>query len=64
MLYSDPRQNFGSTSLLFSRYTSWKEECVFGEQQGGGAETLSWIESEHGNYPIYASAACLKKWTI
>jgi hypothetical protein len=34
MLYSYPRQNFGSTSPLFSRYTCYKEECVSGEQQG------------------------------
>ena len=64
MLYSDPRQNFDSTSPLFSRYTYWKGECVFGEQQGGGAKTLSQIEAEHENYPIYASAGCPKKWTI
>ena len=64
MLYSDPRQNFGSTSPLFSRYTSWKGECVSEEQQGGGAKTLSQIGAEHGNYPIYASAGCPKKWTI
>jgi hypothetical protein len=34
MLRSYPRQNFGSTSPLFSRYTSCKGECVSGEQQG------------------------------
>ena len=51
MLYSDPRQNFGSTSPLFSRYMSWKGECVFGEQQGGGAKTLSRIEAEHETTP-------------
>jgi hypothetical protein len=28
MLFSDPRRNFGSTSSLLSRYTSWKGECV------------------------------------
>ena len=41
-----------------------KGECVSEEQQGGGAETLSRIEVEHGNYPIYASAGYPKKWTI
>jgi hypothetical protein len=64
MLYFNLRQNFDSTSPLFSRYMSWKGECVFEEQQGGGAETLSWIEAEHENYPIYASAGYPKKWTI
>ena len=49
MFYSYPRQNFGSTSPLFSKYTSYEEECVSGEQQGGDAETLSGIGVEHGN---------------
>ena len=34
MLYSYPRQNFYSTSPLFSKYTSWQGDCVSGEQQG------------------------------
>jgi hypothetical protein len=43
------RQNFGSTSPLFSKYTSWKRDCVPGEQQECEAETLSQIEADHGN---------------
>jgi hypothetical protein len=49
MLYSYLRQNFGSTSSLFSKYTSWKGDCVSREQQGDAAETLSRIGVEHGN---------------
>jgi hypothetical protein len=49
MLYSYLRQNFGSTSPLFSRYTSWKGDCVPGEQQEGEAETMSQIREDHGN---------------
>ena len=49
MLYSYPRQNFGSTSLLFSKYMSCQGECVSGEQQGDDAETLSQIRADHGN---------------
>jgi hypothetical protein len=39
MLRTRPRRNFGSTSLLFSRYTSRRGECASGEQQEGAAET-------------------------
>jgi len=60
MVRSYPRQNFGSTSPLFSRYTSWQGDCVSGEQRGGGAETLSRTGAGHGNQPIYASAGCPK----
>ena len=49
MLYSYTRHNFGSTSPLFSKYMSWKGDCVSGEQQGDAAETLSQIRVEHGN---------------
>jgi hypothetical protein len=49
MLYSDPIQNFGNTSPLFFKYTSWKGECVSREQQGDDVETMSWIGVEHGN---------------
>jgi len=49
MLRSYPRQNFGSTSPMFSQYTSCKEVCVFGEQWGGAAEILAPIGAEHGN---------------
>jgi hypothetical protein len=48
MVYSHPTQNFGSTSPLFSRYTSWLGECVSREQQGGDAETLSRIGVDQG----------------
>jgi len=51
MLRSYPRQNFGSTSPMFSQYTSCKEVCVFGEQWGGAAEILARIGAEHGNWP-------------
>ena len=49
MLYSDPRQSFGSISLLFSGYTIFLPGRVFGEQRGGAAEILSRIGVEHGN---------------
>jgi hypothetical protein len=49
MGYSEPRQNFGSTSPLFSRYTSRRGECVSEEQHGGEAETLSRIRADYGN---------------
>ena len=51
MLYSDPGQNFGSTSTLFSGYTISLSGRVFGEQWGGAAEILAWIRVEHGNRP-------------
>ena len=35
MLYSDPGQNFGRTSPLFSGYTISLSGRVFGEQRGG-----------------------------
>ena len=49
MLYSYLRQNFRSTTPLFSKYMSSQGECVFGEQQGDDAKTLSWIGADHGN---------------
>ena len=49
MLYSHLRQNFGSTSPLFSKYMSWQGDCVSGEQQGDASETLSRIRVEHGD---------------
>ena len=49
MLYSDPRQSFGSISLLFSGYTISLLGRVFGEQRGGAAKILSRIGVEHGN---------------
>jgi hypothetical protein len=42
-VYSDPRQSFGITSLMFSGYTSSPPGHVFGEQRGGAAEILSRI---------------------
>jgi len=51
MVHYHPRQNFGSTSPLFSKYTSRKGDCVSGEQRGGDAETLSRMGVDHGNYP-------------
>ena len=64
MGYSEPRQNFGSTSPLFSRYTSRRGERVSGEQHGGEAETLSRIRADYGTNLVYASTGCPKKWTI
>ena len=55
---SDPRRNFGSTSPLFSKYTSRRGGCVSGEQQGGDAETISQIEVDMETNPIYASSGC------
>ena len=49
MVSFDPGQNFGSTSPLFSRYTSRKGDCVSEEQQGDGAETLPRIGVDHIN---------------
>ena len=50
MLYSDPGQNFGSISPLFSKYISRKGDCVSGEQRGDVTETLSQMGVDHGNY--------------
>jgi hypothetical protein len=47
MVYFDPRQNFGSTSSLFSGYTISLPGRVFGEQRGGVAEILSKIKVDH-----------------
>jgi hypothetical protein len=41
MVYSDPRQSFDITSLLFSGYTISLPGRVFREQRGGAAEILS-----------------------
>jgi len=49
MLYSDPGQNFGSISQLFSKYTSRKGDCVSGEQRENDADTLSRMGVDHGN---------------
>jgi len=49
MLYSDPGQNFGSISPLFSKYTSRKGGCVSGEQRRDDAETLSRMGIDHRN---------------
>ena len=49
MVSFDPGQNFGSTSPLFSRYTSRKGDCVSREQQGGDAKTLARIGVDHEN---------------
>ena len=51
MLYSDPGQNFGSISLLFSKYTSLQGDCVSGEQRGDGVETLPQVGADHGKSP-------------
>jgi hypothetical protein len=48
MLYSYLRQNFDSTSLLFSKYTSWQGDYVSGEQQGDDAETIRTLMSPRG----------------
>jgi len=49
MLRSDPSQNFGSTSPLFSEYTNFFAGRVLGEHRRGAAEILSRIGAEHGN---------------
>ena len=41
MAFSDPRQSFDSTFLLFSGYTISLSGRVFGEQRGGAAEILN-----------------------
>ena len=61
MLYSDPGQNFGSSSLLFSKYTSRKGDCVSEEQWGRTAEILSWIKVDHGNRPQLRNLGLSKK---
>jgi hypothetical protein len=48
MLYSNPRQSVGVTSLVFSGYTLSLPGRVFGEQRRGATEILSWIRVEHG----------------
>jgi hypothetical protein len=47
MVYSDPRQGFGSASLLSSEYTISLMGRVFGKQRGGAAKILSWIGVYH-----------------
>jgi hypothetical protein len=49
MFYLDPRRSFGTTSLLFSRYTLSLIGRVSGEQGGGAAKILSRIRVEHGD---------------
>ena len=49
MVYFDPGQNFSRTSPLFFGYTISFPGCVFGEQRGGDAETLSRIGVDHEN---------------
>jgi hypothetical protein len=49
MVYFDPRQSFGITSMLFSGYTFSLLGRVFGQQRGGAAEILSPIGLDHGN---------------
>jgi hypothetical protein len=49
MVYSDLRQSFGITSVLFSGYTISLSGRVFGEQRGGNAEILSLIRLDYGN---------------
>ena len=68
MLYPIPRQNFGSTSPLFSKYTSRQnaEECASGEQQVGAAEILSrnGVEHEQRTQSTHPRAVRGKRWTI
>jgi hypothetical protein len=49
MVYSDLRQSFSITSLLFFEYTISLPRRVFGEQRGGAIKILSRIGVEHGN---------------
>ena len=58
MVYSDPSQSFGITSLLFSGYTISLPGRVFGEQRGGATEILSWTGVDHGNQPYL----CILEW--
>jgi hypothetical protein len=62
MLYSDSRQSFGVTSLLFSRYTLFLQGHVFGEQRGGAAEILSRFGIEHKTNPIYATVGGIRTY--
>ena len=49
MVYFDPGQSFGITSLLFSGYTIFLSGRVSREQPGGAAEILSRIGVDHGS---------------
>jgi hypothetical protein len=49
IVWFDPGQSFNIISLLFSIYTISLNTCVFGEQRGGAAEILTWIEGDKGN---------------
>ena len=66
--YPVPRQNFGSTSPLFSRYTSRQiaERMCSGEQWGGATEILSQNGVEHGEHTqsTHPRAVHGKRWTI
>jgi hypothetical protein len=48
-LYSNLRQSFGVTSLLFARYALSLAGHVFGQQRGGATEVLSRFGVEHAN---------------
>ena len=60
MLYSYSRQNFGSTSPLFSKYTSARES-VYPENNREMMPKLylGWEQTMETN-PTYASAGCPK----
>jgi hypothetical protein len=64
MLYSYPRQNFGSTSPLFSRYTSWKGS-VYPENNREVVPKL-YLESKQTmeTNPSMHPQAIQKMWTI
>ena len=62
VVYSVPRQSFGSISLLFSGYTISLPGRVFGEQQGGAAEILSRIGVEMETNPIYTSSGGIRTY--
>jgi len=60
MVYSEPRQNFGSTSPLFSRYTSFSES-VYPKNNGEVVPKLR-LGQERNMEPnlIYAFSGCPK----
>jgi len=58
MVYSEPRQNFGSTSPLFSRYTSWQGECVSENNTEVMPKLCLGLEQTMETNLIYASAGC------
>jgi hypothetical protein len=60
MLYSDPRQSFDATSLLFSGYTLSLLGHVFGEQRRDAAEIRLEPEWSMETNPIYVTTGGIR----